>query len=194
MILRASWLLSAHTLFDHPSHRVTFWSPATRFSAVLTGKVLALLGRSAELRPLYASGSQYTRCLLARWRLGMLLEQLQQPLAASPGYFPRGQPPSWDRGAGLDEGGRRPCGGGAARRSHPPLRSRCGLFLALHGLALQPILALTHIMVYEYSRNDFRGQQARERTKEKGGSHSPKSRTWGIISRWREIRACNDNA
>jgi len=24
-------------------------------------------------------------------------------------------------------------------------------------------------MVYEYSRNDFRGQQARERTKEKGG-------------------------
>jgi len=56
-------------------------------------------GRSAALRPLYASGSQYTRCLLARWRLGMLLEQLQQPLAASPGYFPPGQPPSWDTGA-----------------------------------------------------------------------------------------------
>jgi hypothetical protein len=44
-----------------------------------------------------------------------------------------------------------------------------GLFLALHILSLQPILDLTHVMVYEYSRNDFRGQQARERTKEKGG-------------------------
>ena len=62
-----------------------------------------------------------------------------------------------------------------------------GLFLALHGLSLQPILALTHIMVYEYSRNDFRGQQARERTKEKGG-YGPGAMSWVSVRTMRYIK------
>ena len=47
------------------------------------------------------------------------------------------------------------------------------LFLALHVMALQYILDLAHIMVYEYIRNHYSGQQARELTKEKRGGSQP---------------------
>ena len=48
-----------------------------------------------------------------------------------------------------------------------------GLFLALHGLCLQHILALAQVMVSEYSRNHESGRQARELTKEKRGESPP---------------------
>ena len=154
---------------------------------------MALLGRGSGLRPLFFGREPVAHGLGARQWLCRLLEQLQQPLSASPGYLPRGQPPSWDRGAGLDQGGRvRVVRERLGDRTHL-CADVVGLFLALHILSLQPILDLTHVMVYEYSRNDFRGQQARERTKEKGGYGSV-AMSWvvGRTMRYRKrvIRSC----
>jgi hypothetical protein len=51
--------------------------------------------------------SRYAHGFLTRWRLSLVLEQLQKPLSAPPRELPRGQPSSWETGAHLDKGGRR---------------------------------------------------------------------------------------
>ena len=112
-------------------------------------------------------------CLVARRLLCLLLEQLQQPLSAPPCELPRGQPPLWDTGAGLDQGFRIRVLGERLSDHTRLFADIVGLFLALHVVALQYILDLAHIMVYEYIRNRYSGQQARELTKEKRGESQP---------------------
>jgi hypothetical protein len=104
---------------------------------------------------------------VARRLLCLLLEQLQQPLSASPRQLPRGQPPLWDTGVGLDQGFRiRVLGEWLSDRTRR-FAGIVSLFLVLHVMALQHILDLAHIMVYEYIRNHYSGQQARELAKER---------------------------
>jgi hypothetical protein len=111
-----------------------------------------------------------------------LLEQLSQPLAASPRQLSRGQPPSRDRGAGLDKGIHVDVLGERLGDRISLCSDVGGVFLTLHVRSLQPILDLTRVMVYEYNRNHARGQQERERTQEKKrGVHSPQSRTWVVV-------------
>ncbi len=125
--------------------------------------------------------SGYARCLRARRRLSLLLNQFQQPLSAPPRELPRGQPSSWDTGAGLDKGVRgRVLWERLGDRTHLCF-DVVGLFLALHRLSLQHILALAQVMVSEYSRNHSRGRQARELTKEKRGESQSCVRTWGLM-------------
>ena len=82
-----------------------------------------------------------------------MLEQLQKPLSAPPRELPRGQPSSWDTGAGLDKGVCvRMLGERLVDRTHF-CSNVVGLFLALHVMALQQILDIAQVMVYEYSRN-----------------------------------------
>src|SRR6266566_3947415 len=78
------------------------WIPSGVIPYAILAVVIALLGRSLGLRPFYWVG-RYARCLLARRLLCRLLEQLQKPLSASPRQLSRGQPSSWDIGAGLDK-------------------------------------------------------------------------------------------
>jgi len=98
-----------------------------------------------------------------------LLEQLQKPLSASPRQLPRGQSSSWDTGAGLDKRGRvrvhRARGGDLTHAFSGVISS---LFV-LHVLLLQQIHDLAHVMVYEYIRNRYIGQQVRELAKEERG-------------------------
>ena len=130
-------------------------------------------GRSSGLRPFSWRGSRCARCLRARRRLSLVLKQFQQPLSAPPRELPRGQPSSWDTGAGLDKGVRgRVLWERLGDRTHLCF-DVVGLFLALHRLSLQHILALAQVMVSEYSRNHSRGRQARELTKEKRGESPP---------------------
>ena len=111
--------------------------------------------------------------LLVHRLLGVLLEQLQQPLSAPPRDLPRGQPPWWDTGAGLDQGfGIRVLGERLSARTRR-FADVVSLFLALHVVAIQKIRDLAHVAVYKYSRNHYSGQQARELTKEKRGESQP---------------------
>jgi hypothetical protein len=90
-------------------------------------------------------------------------------------------------GAGLHKGFRvRGVGERLGDRTHL-CADVMGVFLALHVLSLQQILDLTHVMVYEYSRNDFRGQQVRECTKEKGG-YGPGAMRWVSVRTMRYIK------
>jgi hypothetical protein len=130
-------------------------------------------GRSSGLRPFSWRGSRCARCLLARRRLSLVLNQFQQPLSASPRELPRGQPSSWDTGAGRDHGVRgRVLGERLGARMHL-CSDVVGLFLALHRLSLQQILDRAQVMAYEYSRNHSRGRQARALTHEKRGEAQP---------------------
>jgi hypothetical protein len=78
----------------------------TLFSALLVGKGIARLWAWLGAAPFFIGegGNRYAHGLLARRRLCLLLYQLQKPLSASPRQLPRGQPPSWDTSAGLDQG------------------------------------------------------------------------------------------
>jgi len=113
--------------------------------------------------------SRYTRCLRARQLLAVLLEQFQQPLSASPRQLPRGQPSSWDPGAGLDKRDRiRVLGDRLGDHTHS-VSVVVGSLLALHLLPLSYIRSLPQRMVHEYIRNRSIGQQVRALTQEKRG-------------------------
>src|SRR4029453_10756675 len=47
---------------------------------------------------------RYAHGFLTRWRLSLVLEQLQKPLSAPPRDLPCGQPSLWETAAGLGKG------------------------------------------------------------------------------------------
>ena len=64
--------------------------------------------------------------------------------------------------------GPRPRAGGPARRPHASLLWRCGLCPGSACSALSPILSLPQLLIREYSRNRYIGQQGRALAKDRG--------------------------
>ena len=96
-----------------------------------------------------------------------MLYQLLKSLSSALVQTPRGQASPWGTGAGLDQGfGIRMLGERLSDRTRR-FADVVSLFLALHVMALQYILDLAPVMVYEYSRNHYMGQQARELAQER---------------------------
>jgi hypothetical protein len=104
----------------------------------LAGRVIARQGAARDYALFDAGGrAPVAHGLGARRGLCLVLEQLQQPLSASPRQLPCGQASPWGAGAGL-------VGGCSVRVRGKWLSDRAhlcsegvGLFLALHVIALQ---------------------------------------------------------
>jgi hypothetical protein len=151
----------------HPASREQGRAWYVRFSARLTGKGIALqdVAWGCALLMKEGTGTHATTGSSAAWRVAGAAP------AVAVGVFAIA--PAWSavcvgHWCWSRQEGPRPRAGGPARRPHAFLLRRCGRCPGSACSALSPILALPQLLIREYSRNRYIGQQGRALAKDRG--------------------------